>query len=278
MDEVKRVIRNMLDIFIKQRVTRSAAAMSYYITISIFPFLIVVYAVLSSLNITNESLYGVWNEIIPADVMTIITSYFRYVGGNNSTVMIFIGITVTLSSSMSAFGSLMKIMADIQGKSRFKGFWGALCAALVSIGLLVTIYASGLVIITGEWLLEYLEKSFGYTVFLNLWQWARFAVLFLLLFFVIYLIYRVSAPKEIKKVRRLPGALIASVLLVAVSLIFSRMVGMAVNYPIVYGSLASFIILMFWIDICSNIVIMGNAFNFAVYQKNTDVKKFGQIE
>lgn len=266
----------MFDIFNKQRVTRSAAAMSYYITISIFPFLIVVYAILNSLNISSENLYKIWSEIIPADVLNVILGYMRYVGGNESGLMLFIGITVTLSSSSSAFGSLTKIMADIQGKSRFKGFWSTIYTIIISIGFLAVIYVSALVIVSGEWLLGFLGKHFGYAMLLDIWQWVRFAILFFLLLVIIYLIYQATEPKETKKVPRMPGALIASVLLVAVSIVFSRLIGMAVNYPIVYGSLASFIILMFWIYICSIIFIMGNVFNYVVYHKYPDIKKYGQ--
>jgi membrane protein len=275
MQEVKRVVKTMFDVFNKQRVTRSAAAMSYYLTISIFPILIVVYAIMTSLNISNESLYRIWEEIIPSDVLKVIQNYLHYVGGVKSTTMLLIGITVTLSSSSSAFGSLLRIMSDIQGKSRFKGFWATVFSVVVSVGLLAVIYVSGLVIVTGEWLLDFLEKSFGYAQLFEIWQWVRFAILFLLLLVVIYLIYHFSAPKEDKKVRRLPGAAVASVLLVAVSVIFSRLIGSAANYPIIYGSLASFIILMLWIYICSIILIMGNVFNFAVYHKDPTVRKFG---
>ncbi len=278
MDGLKCTVNRMFHIFIKQRVTRSAAAMSYYITISIFPFLIVVYAILTSLNISNENLYKVWKQIIPADVLEIILGYFRYVGGKQSGLMIFVGITVTVSSSSTAFGSLMKIMADIQGKSRFKGFWGTVYSIIVSFGLLIALYISGLVIVSGEWLRDFLAKRFGFSELLEIWQWVRFAVLFLLLLVVIYLIYQVSEPKEVKKVPRLPGAFIASVLLVAMSIVFSRLIGMAANYPIIYGSLASFIILMFWIDICSIIVIMGNVFNFVVYHKTPEIREFGESE
>lgn len=278
MDTVKSVVKSMLDIFVKQRVTRSAAAMSYYITISIFPFLIVVYAILNSLNISNENLYKIWEEIIPADVLKIILGYFRYVGGNQSTVMLFVGITVTLSTSTSVFGTLMKIMADIQGKSKFKGIMGAIYSILVSLGFLAVMYISGLVLVSGEWLLDFLEKQLGFAVLFEIWHWVRFVILFLLLLGIIFLIYLISAPKEIKKVRRLPGAFVATFLLVAVSIVFSKLIGTAVNYPIVYGSLASFIILMFWINICSIILIMGNVFNFVVYHKNPDVKKFGNNE
>lgn len=266
----------MFDIFNKQRVTRSAAAMSYYITISIFPFLIVVYAILTSLNISNENLYKVWEEIIPNDVLNVILGYLRYVGGNKSTLMIFIGIAVTLSSSSSAFGSLMKIMADIQGKSRYQGFWASLYNILISVGFLAVIYVSALVIVSGEWLLNFLEDSFGFGALLDIWQWVRFAILFLLMLVIIYLIYQVTEPKETTKTRRMPGAMIAAVLLVAVSVIFSRLIGMSVNYPIVYGSLASFIILMFWIYICSIILIMGNVFNYVVYHRSPQNKKIGE--
>lgn len=275
MQDIKRTVKTMFNIFVKQRVTRSAAAMSYYITISIFPFLIVVYAILTSLNISNENLYKIWEEIIPADALKVILNYFSYVGGNNSTLMIFVGISVTVSTSTSVFGTLMKIMSDIQGKSRFRGFLGTIYSIAASIGLLVVMYISGLVIVSGEWLLDFLGKNFGYAALFELWQWVRFAILFLLLFVVIYVIYQVTAPKEIVKVRRMPGAVIASVLLVVVSIIFSRLIGMAVNYPIVYGSLASFIILMFWIYICDIILIMGNVFNIAVFHNNPEIKKIG---
>ncbi len=275
-EDIRRVAKGMYDIFNKQRVTRSAAAMSYYLTISIFPFLIVVYAILNSLNISSESLYKLWKEVIPADVLDVILNYMRYIGGNQSGFMVFIGITVTLSSSSSAFGTLMKIMADIQGKSRYKGFWAAVYNIIISIGFLAVIYVSALVIVSGEWLLDFLGKHFGYAALLNIWEWVRFAILFLLMFFIIYLIYQASEPKETKRVPRMPGALIASVLLVAASIVFSRLIGMAVNYPIVYGSLASFIILMFWIYICSIILIMGNVFNYVVYHKRPDIKKYGE--
>lgn len=276
MAEIKRILKTMLDVFVKQRVLRSAAAMSYYITISIFPFMIVIYAILSSLNITNENLYKVWEQIIPADVLSVIVNYLQYVGGNQSTFMVIVGVTVTISSSSTAFGSLMRIMADIQGQSRFKGFWAKLYSIAISLGMIAVMYISALVILTGEWLLDFLEKTIGFAMLLDLWQWVRFAILFLLLLIIIYLIYQISAPKERRKVRRMPGAMIASVLLVAVSMLFSRLVGQAANYPIIYGSLASFIILMLWINICSLILIMGNVFNYVVYHYNPEVRRMGE--
>lgn len=276
ISQVKRVVVTMFDIFNKQRVTRSAAAMSYYLTISIFPFLIVVYAILSSLNLSGENFYRIWEKIIPPDVLRVLLEYLRYVGGTKSSAMLIVGVTMTLSSSSSAVSSLMSIMADIQGKSRFRGFCAVLFAAVISVGLLVIIYLSALVIVSGEWLLDFLEKQFGFAALFEIWQWVRFAILFFALLTIIYLIYKVSAPKETVRVRRLPGAIVASLLLLAVSMVFSGLVGSAASYPIIYGSLASFIILMLWIYICSIVLIMGNVFNFTVYHKNPAVREFGE--
>lgn len=262
--------KKMFAIYTRQRVPRSAAAMAYYFIISIFPFLIVVYAVLSSLNIPQESLYKIWAQLIPADAADVITNYLQYVGGNRSTFMVIVGVVVTLTSSSAAFRSLLKIMADIQGRPRYTGVWTALYSVAMSLGLLAAVYVSGLVIVSGEWLLSFLERIFGSALF-DVWRWERFAVLFLLMLVIIFLIYRMTAPREIPKVPRMPGALVASILIVAVSSVFSNLISASVNYPIIYGSLASLIILMFWVYICSIILIMGNVFNFVLYHKNTEM-------
>lgn len=267
MQKLKHVTKGMFKIFSEQRVTRSAASMSYYITISVFPALIVIYAILTSLNISNENIYGIWEEIIPKDVLNIILQYMRYVSGKDSAVMLFVGITVMLTSSTTAFGTLMKIMADIQGKSRYTGFWAALFNIALSIGFLGVIYVSGVVIMSGEWLIGVMQRSLG-SVLLEVWQWVRFGVLFFLMLGIIYLVYLLSAPREKSRVKRMPGAFLSAILLVAVSAVFSRFIGQFTNYPIIYGSLASFIILMLWIYFCSIILIMGNVFNIVVYHKH----------
>ena len=43
---------------------------------------------------------------------------------------------------------------------------------------------------------------------------------------------------------------------------FSEMVSFSVRYSLVYGSLASVIILMLWLYFFGNILIMGNTVNY----------------
>ena len=50
------VIRDLVDIFFKKKVSRTAAQLAYYLVLSIFPLLICVNAMLGSMNIEEAEL------------------------------------------------------------------------------------------------------------------------------------------------------------------------------------------------------------------------------
>ena len=51
------------------------------------------------------------------------------------------------------------------------------------------------------------------------------------------------------------------------SILFSWFIGMSSKYSLVYGSLASVIILLLWLYLCGNILILGNVFNCVWYKR-----------
>ena len=55
--------------------------------------------------------------------------------------------------------------------------------------------------------------------------------------------------------------------MVAAGMASSAMVSMSVRYSLVYGSLASLVILMLWLYVFGNILIMGNALNFLIGER-----------
>ena len=259
-----RVLRDMAETFVRTQVARSAAALSYYLAISVFPFLICVSAILGSIHVQQSAMIAFLTEILPANVNSVITGILYYMGGYNSNLIIGIGIVALLTSSSAAFRSFTGIMGEIQGKRRFGGVWGGIFSFAFSIALIVAIYISGFVILSGEWLMQILETNLGFGDIFARWKWIRFVFLFLLLFGFIYGVYIMSAPKEIKRTHRLPGAFTASVVLVTASAVYSRMITASIKYALIYGSLASFIIIMIWLYTCGIILIMGNVFNVSL--------------
>ncbi len=262
--QIPQPLTDMVEIYLKKRVTRSAAELSYYLMLSVFPFLICVNAILGSFNITESSILEAFHGILPEGVISIIASYLEYVNENQSIVMVITGIVVMTISSSAAFRSLLHIMEDIQGRVRFNGLFGTIFSFIMSLLFLLVIYASAAIVVTGRWFLNLLGRYFDLGAMGDFWQWLRFAFLFVLMLMVIYSIYRIAAPKEAVKTQRIIGAVAASMALVVLSICFSAMISESVKYPLVYGSLASVIIVMVWTYMCGIIVIMGNALNIVI--------------
>ena len=258
------LIKSMMKTFVGLRITRAAAALSYGLTMTIFPFLICAAAILGSLHLNESDFLLILTDIVPEAALSVVTDFLDYVSGSQMRVMLSVGITAMITTSAAAFRSFTGIMGDIQGKMRFTGIWGLIFSFIFSVVFLVAIYISGLVILSGEWLMQILRLNFALgDVFASL-AWLRFVVLFILLFGIIYGMYMVSAPKETKKTHRLPGAVAASFAIVVTSIIYSRMISASIRHTLLYGSLASIIIMMVWLYTCGIILIMGNVFNISL--------------
>ena len=257
------ILWKMIDIYTKKRVPRSAAELSYYIVLSVFPLLICMNALLANLNIDWGGFVSAWEGIIPADALRVIGNYLSYIRSNDSEALIILGISGMAASSSAAFRSLMNIMEDIQGPCRFTGIFRTIFSFGMSLLFLAVVYVSALIVLLGEWVLVLLNDTFDTTLLLGVWKWVRFLIMFFLIYFITYGIYTATAPKEDPKLKRMPGAFIAAFLLVAVSIMYSWFINMSIKYTLVYGSIASVIILMVWIQNCGLILIMGNVFNVA---------------
>jgi len=262
--KISNVIKEVISVFMNYPVTRSAAALSYYLTLSIFPFLICVSIILGVFNIQDTDAFTMLHGIIPEAAYMAIFDFFAQINDGSSEVLLIVGITAMLTSSSAAFRSFIGITGEIQGKMRFKGVMGVLISFVFSTLFLVAIYGSALIVVSGEWLLHLLNLHLQITEVTNIWSWTRFIALFLLFFGVIYSVYLISAPKHTAKMSRLPGAFAAAVILVITSMLFSQLITFSLRYQLLYGSLASFIILMVWLYICSIILIVANVINISV--------------
>ena len=93
----------------------------------------------------------------------------------------------------------------------------------------------------------------------QLWGWLRYLLLFFCVLLLVLAVYRMGTPPPLrreKKVLRLT-ALLSAGALVACSVLFSWFIGMSSRYSLVYGSLASLIILLVWLYFCGNILLVG---------------------
>jgi len=262
--KVYNTAKDVVIIFMKHPIARSAAALSYYLTLSIFPFFICSTIILGTLNIQETDAFELLEGVIPDAAYSTLYEYLNYISTGSIEVMLTIGFTAMLTSSSAAFRTFTGITGEIQGKMRFTGPIGWLISFLFSVILLAAIYASALIVVSGEWLMQLLGTHFDIHGIIEIWSRVRFIALFLLIFAVIYSVYLISAPKKTTRMSRLPGALVAAVVLVAASMLYSRLITASIRYEVLYGSLASFIILMVWLYTCAFILITANVINISV--------------
>lgn len=267
--EPVKFILEIADIYFSKRVARSAAELAYFLILSFFPVLICLNAFAGLLPLETGDLLEGAAPFLPGQAVDILRDYIGYITQNESSGMLAAGIIMTLFSSSAAFRALMNIMGDIYERKSFRGLWQILASVLFSVLFLITIYLSLVVLLTGEWLFQLIEGVFQVDAGELLWNWwwMRFLLLFCLVLLFVMVAYRMSAPRGKPQPPILTGAVLSAAALVAASVLFSWFIGMSSRYSLVYGSLASVIILLVWLYLCGNILILGNVFNCVWYRR-----------
>lgn len=264
-----RFVREMVRIYFAKRVSRSAAELAYFLVLTFFPVLICINAFVGLLNLNIQEVLDAAAPFFPRETLGILGDYVGYITNNQSTALLIAGAGMTLFSASAAFRALMNIMEELYGRKGYRGVWRIAASLVFSVLFLFTVYLSFVVLLTGDWLFRLVEDFFHLeqAVLPWEWQWFRFLLLFLMMFFFVLVVYRMAAPRGKPRSPVLTGAFLAAAALVAASALFSWFIGLSSRYSLVYGSLASVIILLVWLYLCGNILILGNVFNCVWYRK-----------
>ena len=259
-NKFKQLLLGVFSIYSGSRLPIAAAGLAFFLTLTFYPLLICLQTMLGSMVPTAEELRGFLSILLPADTVSTILDYLRYVADNRSDTMLAMAITVMASSSAAAFRVLDRVMGEMRGGRRFPGAFSLIFSFCFSLLFLAAIYLAVILVSTGKWFLEFADRHIFFMNISESWRWWRFVLLFALLFVMLCGVYRITAPRGGKN-RLLPGAALATAALVAVSVVFSALIGASAKYPLVYGSLASVIIIMLWLYTCGVVLFLGCALN-----------------
>ncbi|HJB69269.1 MAG TPA: YihY/virulence factor BrkB family protein [Candidatus Flavonifractor avistercoris] len=259
-------------LYFGRHVSRSAAALAYFLLLSFFPLLICVNAFIGLLRLDVGAVLDAAAAILPRETLGILADYMGYITTNQSPALLLAGAGMTLFSASAAFRTLMRVMEELYGRGGYRGVKRIAASMAFSVLFLLTVYLAVAVLFTGEWLFSWLagrlelpEEAMPWE-----WQWFRFLLLFLLVLLFVLLTYRMAAPRGEPRPPVLSGAFLAAGALVAATALFSWFIGLSARYSLVYGSLASVIILLVWLYLCGNILILGDVFNCVWYRRRLD--------
>lgn len=218
-----RVASRCADIFLKKQITRSAAALSFFLTMSIFPFLICLNWMVGTLRVDVTEIASFFGGFIPKETLSVINDYLAYIENSQSLPMLIGGLVLMATTSSSAFRTIRTAMDDIYARSRPRPLWTWVFSFLASFVFLLSVYFCILILLTGGWFLKLLTQHFGIAPLIDHWSWIRFLVLFLFVLLMVYGLNRVAAPRgrEVPRISVIGGALLTAFALVVVSILFS---------------------------------------------------------
>ena len=263
-------VTDIVKLYFGKHVSRSAAHLAYFLTLTFFPILICISAFMGKINLRLADLLAELEDLLPAGVYSIFQDYLGYLDSNFSLPMFITGVFLTILFASAAIRGLNTFGRELYGQPRSWRPRQFLYSLLFALLLLVTIYLSMAVMLTGNWFFHILGDLLGLTDLaqrFGVWQWLKYVILLAIVFLFILLLYRFTAPRRTPLPPVIPGALLASVALVIASLIFAAIVSRSARYSLVYGSLASVIIMLVWLYLCGNILILGNVVNYVIFTR-----------
>lgn len=263
-------VSDVVGMYFSHRVSRAAAELAYFLVLTFFPILICVSAFVSKLNLEMTTLLEQASYVLPQEVFLIFQDYLGYIDTHQSDAMLVAGVLMSAVFASAAVRGLMNVMHEIYGRATFQGVRQLVASFVFSILLLVTIYLSITVVVTGNWffhMLGQLLKLDDLVAQFGTWQWVKYLLLTALVFLFILLLYRFASPLSHPRPPVIPGSLVAAVALTISSMVFSYFMENSTKYSLVYGSLTSMIILLVWLYLCGNILIVGSLVNCAIHRK-----------
>lgn len=261
-----RYIRACVKMYFDKQVARSAASLAYFLLLTLFPLLICVNAFVGILRLDSSEILHMIESILPEVSLETIERYLSYISANSSGGMLFAGVVAVFTMASAAFRTMMKALSDIYETSPRRGLRSILVSILFPIGLLLTIYLSIGVIVTGEWLASWLGKYIDVQTFFGIWQSLRFWLLFFVFYLFILIMSRLAVRRGTVKSPILIGSALSACALVAASALFSWFVGLSTRYSLIYGSLMSVVAMMLWLYLCGNILLAGNILSSVWYR------------
>ena len=144
-------VADVVELYFVHRVSRSAAELAYFLLLTFFPILICVSAFVSKLNLEMSALLEEASYVLPQEVLAIFQDYLHYLDTHQSDAMLVAGVFMSALFASAAVRGLMNIMHEIYGRATFQGIFQLIASLIFSVLLLITIYLSITVVVTGNW-------------------------------------------------------------------------------------------------------------------------------
>ena len=254
--------------FFQERFFDHSAQLAYYLLLSIFPFLISVFSLISFLPISETNVLLLIKPFAPDKSYAIIQNNIERILYDQRGDVLSISIFFTFWLSSMAVQSMVRSLNQAYRIERKKPFIIALFYdLLLTVGFMILISFSLIVPIVEEYI-----RNARFTAgkingdWSQAWIIGKWGLSSVFMFLLFVFLYMVVPSKRISFLHVIPGALIATFGWQGVSWIYGTYVKLN-DYSQFYGQLGSVITLVVWFYISSTILLIGGLLNGSVAEK-----------
>jgi membrane protein len=270
--------------FIKQvqtiGMTERASSIAFNFVMAIPPAIIFLFTLIPYLPITQAfqgELYGLIRDVIPGEKdNAVLIGFLQDFINNPRNGLLSLGFVLSLYFSSNAMMGIMRSFdKNYVGFTKRKGWHRRIVALKITAILYLIVFTSLATLIARDVVLQWLgiENTRLIALIMNL----RWFVIVLLFFFCISFIYR-HAPSVQKKWKLInPGSILATFLMLLMTLALSWWVSRFAHYNQLYGSIGTVLIIMILIFINSVILLVGFELNVSIHSLHTQAREKAEI-
>ncbi len=250
--------------FNKDRVLSVAAGVTFYTLLSLFPAvaaLVTCYGLVADVSTINQHLTAM-QGVLPQSAIDIIGEQVKRIAakpGGTLGLTFFTSLTLSLwsaNAAMKAMFDALNVVYEEEEKRNF--FWLNIRSLTFTIGALVFVIVALSAIVVLPVVFNFVGLGDGAWLI----AMARWPVLLLVVLGGLAVLYRYGPSRERARWRWVgAGSVVAALLWLAASILFSWYVANFGNYNETYGSLGAVIGFMTWIWISATIVLLGGEIN-----------------
>ena len=275
-----RLAADMVQRYYAHDVARDSAALTYYLLFAIFPLLIFISTLLGLLELDIAYITSVLEPLFPADVLNVVRSYLEYVSANPSRQLLWFSLVFSIWFPMRASGCLMHSLRKAFGRSAPESLWRSqLRILLFTVWLIVVIAVTLCLVVVGRTVLEFVGRFVSVTeAFITAWSSLRFVVLALVMVVTLVVLYMLSQGQRRPLREVLPGVASSLAAWMVLSMAFSYYVEHVGQYSVLYGSIATVIVVLLWLYMSGQVLILGAEFSAALIDRETTAAPLGEEE
>ncbi|MDD7352922.1 YihY/virulence factor BrkB family protein [Peptoniphilus sp. AGMB00490] len=247
-------------------------SLSYFLVLSIFPFLISLINAINFSGILNPDYIFSLIKVLPTDIQNIVSNFLIEIQNSSSGSFFTISFVVGLFTASTAVFKLINIINLSYGFAEKRGFIKLrLLALFFTIALIIMFFLLIFTQIFGEIIYVNVMNYLGIKneFFDKMWRIAKNAIPILYMLITFVLLYKFSPSKSGENMVTfkgvLPGAIFSTIGVIIASIVFGFYVTNFGKYSITYGSLGGIIIFLVWLYLLSIIILIGAEINSTLY-------------